>query len=690
MVSNNIASIVDNQPPFSAGSLKHCVHAWAEITSDPFILDAVTHCHIEFDVLPGSEINKTKPYFTFNKSEHLIIDAEIQKFLQKGIIKLSASEPGEVISPIFITPKKDGSSRVIFNLKGLNEFVSYHHFKMDTLDTAIKLMRPGCFMTSIDLKDAYYSIPVAPECQKYLKFVWKETLYCFTCLPMGLTSSPRIFTKVLKPVFASLRTKFGHTCLGYIDDSLYMEDTQEDCLWGTLHAVPLISKLGFQIHPEKSVLLPTQCIEFLGFLLDSTSMTVRLTSPKRDKLVQMCQKFLQPNKLYTIRQVASLIGSLVSSFPGVEFGPLHYRALEADKDSHLRMHQGHFDALMSLSAGSLEDLNWWVFHLPSASKNIYHSPPNLILHTDASGIGWGTTLSNGSTTHGIWSQAEASRHINYLELQAVYLALSSLLNHETNVHVRVMCDNVTAVTYINEMGGCKSEQCNSVAKLIWNWAIARRIWVSAAHVAGSANINADHLSRNVNLNLEWMLSTATFQAIVNMFGQPDIDLFASRLNAQLETYVSWKPDPKAKYIDAFSIVWSGFFHAFPPFCLASRCVQKIIQDKATGILVIPLWPTQPFFSVVLSLLMEVPRMLKVTRHNLVHPTLAGPHPLQDQLKLLVCKLSGDPWRTQTFHQTLLTSSCIPGDTVLTNSMITTSQNGCSFVVKGRVIPCVPL
>ena len=79
-----------------------------------------------------------------------------------------------------------------------------------------------------------------------------------------------------------------------------------------------------------------QCIEFLGFLLDSASMMVRLTSPKRDKLVQMCQKFLQPNKLNTIRQVASLIGSLVSSFPRIEFGPLHYLALEADKDSHLQ------------------------------------------------------------------------------------------------------------------------------------------------------------------------------------------------------------------------------------------------------------------------------------------------------------------------------------------------------------------
>ena len=136
---------------------------------------------------------------------------------------------------------------------------------------------------------------------------------------------------------------------------------------------------------------------------------------------------------------------------------------------------------------------------PCASKNIYHSPPNIILHTDAPGTGLGATLSNGSTKRGVRSQAEASRRINYLELQYVYLARLSLLNNEKNVHVRVMCDNVTAVTNINEMGGCKFEQCNSVAKLIWNWAIARRIWASAAHVAGSANVDADHLSRMPNL-----------------------------------------------------------------------------------------------------------------------------------------------------------------------------------------------
>ena len=59
---------------------------------------------------------------------------------------------------------------MILNFKQLNEFVSYYHFKMDTIQTALKLMRPGCFMASVDLKDAYYSVPIALEDRKYLKF----------------------------------------------------------------------------------------------------------------------------------------------------------------------------------------------------------------------------------------------------------------------------------------------------------------------------------------------------------------------------------------------------------------------------------------------------------------------------------------------------------------------------------------
>ena len=147
----------------------------------------------------------------------------------------------------------------------------------------------------------------------------------------------------------------------------------------------------------------------------------------------------------------------------------------------------------------------------------------------------------------------------------------------------------------------------------------------------------------------------------------------------------------AKFVDAFSIEWSQFFfYALPPFCLIPRCVQKIIHDQASGILVIPRWTTQPFFTVVLNLLTDMPLILKASAQNLVHPTLSSPHPLHQRLDLLVCKLSGNPCNTQGFHQTLLKSSCSPGGTVHANSTKCISTSGYSFVVKGHMIHCIPL
>ena len=322
-------------------------------------MDAVTHCHIEFDWEPGICTSVTRPFCSFTEIEQTIIDNEVEKFLLKGIIRLSSHEDGQVISPIFTRPKKDGSHRVIFNLKKLNESVTYHHFKSDTLETAIRLMRPGCYMTSIDLKDAYYSIPIAQEHQKYLKFIWRGQLYAFTSLPLGLTSSPRIFTKVLKPVFSYLRSQFGHTCLGYIDDSFYLEDSYTECEEAKLRAMQLFVSLGFKIHPEKSVIIPTQILEFLGFILNSILMSVTLTNKKAVKILQLCQKFSLPNKRFTIREVASFLGTLVSSFPGVEFGPLHYRHIEVDKEANLKLNQGNLDSLLTLSHDSLEEIHWW-------------------------------------------------------------------------------------------------------------------------------------------------------------------------------------------------------------------------------------------------------------------------------------------------------------------------------------------
>jgi hypothetical protein len=66
-------------------------------------------------------------------------------------------------------------------------------------------------MASVDLRDAYYSIPVATEDRKYLMFEWQGSYFQFTCLPNGLSCAPRLFTKILQPVYTHLRM-LGHTC----------------------------------------------------------------------------------------------------------------------------------------------------------------------------------------------------------------------------------------------------------------------------------------------------------------------------------------------------------------------------------------------------------------------------------------------------------------------------------------------
>ena len=228
------------------------------------------------------------------------------------MIVTTTPEPGEFIAPIFVLPKKDGTYRVILNLKNLNKHVEYNHFKMDMLT---RFMRPSCYMASIDLKEAYCSVPIAKEHQQYLKFKWAHTLFQFTCLSF----CPRKFTKLLKPVYSVLH-KQGHLSSPFIDDSYLQGIDYGDYVENVVASVCMFISLGFIVHPTKSVLIPTQKLIFLGFVLDSVLMRIYLTPEKSRKVISVCSE-LYHSKYFTIREVSSVIGYIISSFPGVTQGP---------------------------------------------------------------------------------------------------------------------------------------------------------------------------------------------------------------------------------------------------------------------------------------------------------------------------------------------------------------------------------
>ena len=109
------------------------------------------------------------------------------------------------ISFCSMVPKKDGSLRPVINLKALNQFIQPHHFKMEGVNAMKDQIRQNDWLAKVDLKDAYFAIPILPSHRKYLRFSIQQEIFQFNCLPFSLSSALWVFTKTLKPMTALLR-----------------------------------------------------------------------------------------------------------------------------------------------------------------------------------------------------------------------------------------------------------------------------------------------------------------------------------------------------------------------------------------------------------------------------------------------------------------------------------------------------
>ncbi|XP_060558153.1 uncharacterized protein LOC132718470 [Ruditapes philippinarum] len=555
---------------------------------------------------------------------------------------------------------------------------------METLKSATEAMRKDCFFGSVDLSEAFYSISVRPQDRKFFRFIHKGQKYQFTCLVMGLTTSPRVFTKLLKPVYATLRSQ-GFISTAYIDDSCLQGQTYEACLENIEKTVTLMDSLGLTIHLEKSVLVPTKQINFLGFLLCSETMTIRLTLERKSTLIELCKNIINKRKCL-IRHFAQLIGKLVASEPGVEYAPLFYIPLEKVKDKNLRLNKGQYDKFMKLSSKTKNCINWWIVHTPINYKLVLREEPSLTICSDASLSGWGAIdITNCVKTGGQWSGDEQRLHINVLELKACELAIQSLCKHISNTHVRIYMDNTTSCSYINKFGG-KSENLDLIARSIWIWCIDRKIHLSAAHLPGSMNCEADEMSRKFNDDLEWSLTETVFSKIFNTYRHIDIDLFASRLNKKLSKYVTRLPDPDAHAIDAFSLTWKNMlYYIFPPFSLLSKVLQKIEINGTEAVIVVPVWTTQVWWPSLLRLISGPCYILPSPQKILhLHHKPERKHPLT-KMKLAVFRLSGNPLKAEEYQLQLPTSLSNLGEKLQRNSTIVILNSGFGSVGKREIL-----
>ena len=195
---------------------------------------------------------------------------------------------GEYLSNLFLVPKKDGGQRPVINLKSLNKYFPYQHFKMEGFHCLRFMLKEGDYMCKIDLKDAYFSVPLHSSSKKFVKFQWSGSLYEFNCLCFGLSSAPRIFTKLLKTPISLLR-RMNIRIIIYLDDMLIIGSCIKELMQSRDTVIYLLQHLGFVVNWEKSLLCPVQEIEFLGLLISSKNMTLSLTDQKMTKMRESCQ-----------------------------------------------------------------------------------------------------------------------------------------------------------------------------------------------------------------------------------------------------------------------------------------------------------------------------------------------------------------------------------------------------------------
>ena len=670
------------QPAKLAGRLAHFVQNWRLISSDPDVLAAVVGYKLEFTTTLFQ--TGLPPVLHFSKSDSAKIDTEIQSLIQIGALKQVQPEADQFLSNLFLVRKRDGTSRPVINLKGLNGFLQYTHFKMEGIHLLRDLVQPGDWLGKVDLKDAYFVVPIWKGHRKYLRFLWKDTLLEFACLPFGLALAPRLFTKIMKPVVALLR-RAGIRVIIYLDDLLFMYATQEGLREDMATARYLLENLGFVINLEKSVFVPTQKLEFLGFVINTIDMILVLPDDKVKSIKSLCRTLLG-QQLVSVRDLSQLIGKLTASIQAVFPAPFHYRHLQHLKNQGLAKGSG-YDSCLPLSREAREEIQWWLVDLEAWNgRAILSSPPDLVIETDVSKVGWGAVC-QGVRSGGLWSQMEKKLHINCLELLAGSFAVKSFAKNRLCAHVRLRMDNTTAVAYVNRLGGTHSLVLSNLALALWEWAQKNNIMLSAEHYAGHLNTVADWESRHFRDASNWRLDQNVFSFLMQIRGPCAIDLFADRLNSQLPQFYSWKPDPLAIATDALLQDWSrGRNYAFPPFCLIMRSLAKLQGAGGELILITPVWPTQAWYPRLLDMSVAPPVLLPSFPDLLLSPR-GERHPLllNETLSLAAWHVSNSPCNRRAFLQTLPGSSWQHGGQAQAQFITLPGKNGIAGVTAGKLI-----
>ena len=512
----------------------------------------------------------------------------VQNWMDRGILTTTQIPAFVYFSRLFYVDKKNGNKRPVLDLSRLNLFILTPSFVMETLEKVLEGVVQSMWATSLDVTDAFLSVAINLEFQKYFCFMMNGVVYMFLRMPFGLTTAPWVFSRIMRPIKNCLRLK-GVIVNSFIDDFIIMAITSALTALHTRWTENLLVYLGFQINQEKSSKVPVQQIEYLGILLNLRTLTLALPADKVLKILNLTQVFSQRITV-TRRELESLVGFLNFAHPLIPLGRMHVLPLIQWMNSHTspqsRDKRVFTNSLLKQALNPFRDPKF--LQVPVSFQKFETA---LDIMTDASEYAW-SGVAQPFRIQDFWTPWERSQSINWKEIKAIYYTVLFCRDSLSGRAIRVLTDSMVAVYCLKRMGSLRSPTLSSLLRELLLLCHDHSIVLVPAHIEGSLNVLADQGSRIGPFKTEWCLDPDSFSWIFQQFPCcPEVDLFATRANSRFPAFVSAYPDPKAVFWDARSQDWNDFFkciYAFPPPEFLPQVIHRIVQFSGTGILVAPL------------------------------------------------------------------------------------------------------
>ena len=278
--------------------------------------------------------------------------------LAKGALEI-ARDPGPgFYSRLFLVEKATGGWRPVIDLSHLNDFVQLTPFKMKAVALVLLSVREGDFLASLDLKDAYFQIPIHGSSRKLLRFMSEGTVYQFKALCFGLSTAPQVFTRVFAAVSAWAHSR-GIRLLRYLDDWLVLSSLEKKARRSIQELLSICHTLGIVINEKKSDLVPSQAAKYLGMTIDTGAGKVFPSLAQVEKFLLVAERFRAlkspPAQLWQV-----ILGHLASLERLVPHGRLRMRSSQWQLKTHWSPESDPPSLPVALPEEARRDLSWWM------------------------------------------------------------------------------------------------------------------------------------------------------------------------------------------------------------------------------------------------------------------------------------------------------------------------------------------